>query len=133
MQYLVETDVLFDFLKHRDRSPSLLRRALALGTCYTTMLNAMEVYAECSGDVERTAATNMLMVVRVLGFNGRFAEPFAELSREYPGVSQREMFVLGMARASKLTVLTRAHFDRYAALGAAPVVSEPEAVPANVE
>lgn len=132
MQYLIESDVLLAYLRHSGPEPSVLRRALSVGTCYTTMLNAMELFAEMTAPHERVAVTNMLMVVRVLGFNSRFAEPFADLAKGSPGITQREMLVLGMAKASKLTVLTEEHFGRYTALGAVPVVSTPEAVPANI-
>jgi predicted nucleic acid-binding protein len=132
MQYLVETDILREYLTHKGQELSLLRQALSSGTCYTSMVNAMEIFSEMTGERERAAASNMLLVVRVLGFNARFAEPFAHMAKEHAGLTQREMLVLGMAKASKLTVLTSEHFDRYAALGVVPVVSAVEAVPANI-
>jgi hypothetical protein len=132
-QYLIETDVLREYLLHKGPEPSLLRQALSRGSCYTTMLNAMEVFAEMQTESGRTAATNMFMAVRVLGFSARFAEAFADLATEHSGLSQREMLVLGMALVSKLTVLSVEHFDRYTALDVVPVACRPQAVPANIE
>ncbi|MBS1903699.1 MAG: hypothetical protein JSS75_08360 [Bacteroidetes bacterium] len=133
MQFLIETDILRDYLTHRSESPSVLRRALQAGSCYTTMYNALELFAQAASAPERAAIKSMLMAVRVLGFNARTAEPFAELRSMHPDISEREMMVLGMARASKLVVLTRTLHDRYAALGAVPVVSMPEEVPGNAQ
>ena len=84
MQFLIETDILNDYLMHRssDGEPSLLRQALAQATCYTTMINAMELFASATDQKSRDATMNLLMVVRVLGFSARYAEPFAALGKQ---------------------------------------------------
>ena len=94
------------------------------------MLNAMEVLQFAKTSEERDAVMNMLMVVRVLGFNGRYAEPFAELGKQLTSLSQRELLIAGMASVSKLTILTKQHYDRYGASGLIPVIRSAEEVPA---
>lgn len=136
MQFLIETDILNDYLMHRssDGEPSLLRQALAQVTCYTTMINAMELFASATDQKSRDATMNLLMVVRVLGFSARYAEPFATLGKEIEQekklvLSQRELMILAMAETSKLTVVTRTYFDRYHAASIVPVVRDLAEVP----
>ena len=122
MQVLVETDILYDYLTHEADEPSVLRTALSQATCYTTMLNAMELFRMVRTSEEHAAVMNMLLVVRVLGFNSRYAETFAELSNELERskgivLSEREAMIVGMAQASKLTILTNEHLERYNQIG----------------
>ncbi len=136
MQFLIETDILNDYLIHRSSQgeSSVLRRALAQATCYTTMINAMELFASASDQKSRDATMNLLMVVRVLGFSARYAEPFATLGKEIEQekkmiLTQRELMILAMAKTSKLTVVTRKYFDRYHAANVVTVVRDPAEVP----
>jgi predicted nucleic acid-binding protein len=119
IQFLVESDVLAEYLTHED---SLLRRALARHGCYTTMLNAMELFRAASTPADQEAVLQMLHLTRVLGFNARQAKPFSEVAREIElrhGIrpTSRETLMLGMARASKLELLTKVFFDRYTTMG----------------
>ena len=136
MQFLIETDILNDYLTHRssDGEPSLLRQALAQATCYTTMINAMELFASATDQKSRDATMNLLMVVRVLGFSARYAEPFAALGKQIEQekklvLSQRELMILAMAETSKLTIVTRKYFDRYHAASIVSVVRDLAEVP----
>jgi hypothetical protein len=130
-KFLIETDVLAEFLTAapavRERSslqgPTLLRQALGVSICYTTMLNVMELFRAAAHEPERNAVAAMLHVVRVLGFHPRYAISFAELAQEterhsHIRITDRETMILGMARTSKLTILTKLYFDRYRSLGA---------------
>ena len=134
MQFLIETDVLREYLVAASGEETVLRKALASGVCYTTMYNALELFRSCSGKEESDAVLQMLMVVRVLGFNSRYAQSFAESAREVEKQSgilltHREAMIIGMAKASKLTILTKDLFDRYNSVGTAPVVQTAEEVP----
>jgi predicted nucleic acid-binding protein len=128
MQLLIETDILYDYLTHEASEPSVLRTALSQCTCYTTMLNAMELFRIAATDSEQTAVMNLLMVVRVLGFNSRYAEVFATMAKELEQsekiiLSDREAMIIGMAQASKLTILTKKHHDRYTQINVATVIA----------
>jgi hypothetical protein len=140
-KFLIETDVLAEFLVagpsvERGRAvppeePSLLRRALGVSVCYTTMLNVMELFRATASDPERNAIAALLRLVRVLGFHARYARPFAEYARTFDGLAtDRETMVLGMAKISNLTILTKFHFDRYRHLG---IVDVWNVIPAQVE
>ena len=134
MQFLIETDILRSFLTHSDASrPSVLRRCLSAGVCYTTMVNAMELFQEATTVGERDAAMHILSAVRVLGFNARYAEPFATLATEHPHLSEREVLVAGMASVSKLTIVTERYYESYNRNGKPGAVRAPEEVPEGAE
>ena len=134
MQFLIETDVLREYLVAAKGAETVLRKALATGVCYTTMYNALELFRAASGKEENDAVMQVLMVVRVLGFNSRYAQSFAEIASEIEKktgiiLSQREAMIIGMARTSKLTIVTKDYFQRYNSVGIAPVVRSAEEVP----
>jgi predicted nucleic acid-binding protein len=126
--YLIETDVLAEWLVASPEEPVVLDGALRTGRCYTSMLNATELLAACRSDSERHAVEALFRIVRVLGFPARSATTYAEIARTIEmqsgcAVTTREMMVIGLATESKLTVLTHARYDRYRALNSVQVVS----------
>jgi hypothetical protein len=133
-QLLIETDVLAEFLiapttSSTDSATSLVRSALQRYVCYTTMLNALELFRAATTAVQREAVLSMLYLVRVLGFNARYADSFATLMHTAEQtaklkISDREAMIIGMAEASKLAILTKVHAARYAKIGIVPVLSE---------
>ncbi|MEP7235018.1 MAG: hypothetical protein ABI778_06960 [Ignavibacteriota bacterium] len=134
MQFLIETDVLKEYLIAPNGEQTLLRKALATGVCYTTMLNALELFRSCKTKAETDAVLQMLMVVRVLGFNARYGQTFAELANEIETgssitLNHRESMIVGMAKASKLTIVTNEYYQRYITANAAQVVRSVEEVP----
>ena len=127
MQFLVETDLLREYLVAPAAEATTLRKALSVGVCYTTMINALELFRAARTKKEADAVMQLLLVVRVLGFNSRYAETFAAIAREieegtasHP--SERDMLIVGMARVSKLSILTKVFFDRYNGFNAVPVL-----------
>jgi predicted nucleic acid-binding protein len=98
------------------------------------MYNALEVFRLAKSEAEREVVKNMLSVVRVLGFNYRYAEQFALIVREIEDISkteitEREALIIGMAKTSKLTILTRDYYDRYTSLHGVDVASGAMTVP----
>lgn len=132
LQYLIETDVLADYLTTAEEEPSLLRQALCQAVCYTTMLNAFELFRAAGNAHQKQAVRTMLHLVRVLGFNARVAEPFADIASEIAleansthsrSLTHREEIILGMAKTSNLTIVTRLFFERYAASNVVDVIN----------
>lgn len=134
MQFLVETDVLGEYLVAGKEEDTLLRKALSKGVCYTTMYNALELFRAAKTKEESDAVMQMLMIVRVLGFNARYAQTFSEATAEIEkktGLSptNREAMMIGMAKISKLSILTKDFFERYNAMKAVQVLCSMEEVP----
>ncbi len=134
-QLLIETDVLADYLLAPGGEATLLRTALRQVRCYTTMLNALELFRAASNAIEREAVLAVLTLVRVLGFPARSAEVaaiainqsadrhLADLNKSSASihVNSRESIILGLAHASKLGVLTRVYKTRYQQIGIVPI------------
>lgn len=127
-QYLIETDVLADFLVAQPNERTLLRDALTHGVCYTTMLQAFELFRATASEEQQQSVLDALMIVRVLGFNARVAQPFATLANDVAlsgaTLTDRDAMTLAMAQASKLTILTRTKYATYASANVVKVVSE---------
>jgi len=92
------------------------------------MLNAMELFRAARTEEEQQVVLRLLHVVRVLGFNSRYAAPFATLARTIEQatghmISDREAMILGMAQVSKLTILSVRHYARYAMFQSASSLS----------
>lgn len=118
---LAETDIIAEYLTEED---STMRKALSQSVCYTTFVNALELFAVARTPEEEEAVQQALMPLRLLGLNWRNAKPFAELAHHIEArtgeqLSQREMIIIGMADVSKLTILTHRHYERYSRLGVA--------------
>jgi hypothetical protein len=121
---LVETDIIVEYLTQEH---STLRQALCREVCYTTFNNALELFAAARTPTEEQAIQQALMSMRLLGLNWRNAKPFADTAhrieaRSGKKLSEREIVIVGMAEMSKLTILTKKHFDRYKDLGV-PVIN----------
>lgn len=130
-QFLVETDILREYLVSKD---SILRAALSEGVCYTTMYNALEIFRLAQNETERDVVKQLVSVVRVLGFNFRYAEQFAPIvqsieQQSNTELTQREALIIGVAKTSKLIILTREFYERYTSLHGVEVVENPMAVP----
>jgi hypothetical protein len=134
VQFLIETDVLTEYLIAPAGEETLLRTALAKGVCYTTMLNALELFRKAQTKSENDAIMQMLLVVRVLGFNSRYAESFAAAGKEIENktglnLSERELMIVGMANVSKLSIITKKYFSRYSEFNVVPVQQSLQEVP----
>ena len=134
MQFLIETDVLREYLIAGKGKETLLRKALSKGVCYTTMYNALELFRAAKTKEDSDAILQMLMVVRVLGFNARYAQNFSAATAEIEkqtglSVTLRESMMIGMAKISKLSIVTIDFFERYNAMKAVPVLCSVEEVP----
>jgi predicted nucleic acid-binding protein len=103
---IVHTDIILDHLLQRGSTPSLLRRVLGVWFCYTTVFNAIELFSYTSGERERLAVRNALSPMKLLGMNAKGAPAYGELLRTRAGDGVLNILVAGLARESRLPVLT---------------------------
>lgn len=72
--YLIDTDVLYDHLTHNQKKKrSFLTTLMTTGGCFTTVLNASELYFSAKSDEEKSAIKKLLYALKVLGLNSRYA------------------------------------------------------------
>ncbi len=125
---LIETDVLTDFLLSPERS--LLRKAFTLAPCYTTVINAAELFSAVRDEREREAVQALLSGLRVIGLSARYAATIGETAREVKQkgfeISERDAIVIGTAVAARLPVLTEKWTRKYEQYGCVHVVSVKE-------
>jgi predicted nucleic acid-binding protein len=71
VKYLLDTDVLVDYLTSNENS--YLLNLMQTGICFTTVLNASELLAVCRDDNERSLVRSILDSLKVLGLHSRYA------------------------------------------------------------
>jgi len=109
---LIETDIIVDYLIATER-PTLLRRLLQTATCYTTFVQASEIYSAARGDSERRAVERALFGLKILGASARYSKTIGEvLSSLAPFEDHRTAIVAAMAIESNLPIVTDSHYDQ---------------------
>ena len=113
---LVETDILVDFLTAPQGEPSLLRLLLAELPCYTTFVQAAELYSCAGTDGEKRMVEPALFGLRVLGASARYAATMGAILRatggaEPPGM--REICTASVAIEANLPVVTKKFLLNY--------------------
>ena len=106
-KYLLDTDILVDYLTSYNSENNYLLNIMRKGICFTTVLNAAEILAVCKDDEEQTAVRNVLDSVKVLGLNSRYALNIPEFSDKTESV--RDALFSVVASINKLPIVT---FDK---------------------
>lgn len=116
---LVETDILVDFLATQSDTPSLLRLLLAEMPCYTTYVQAAELYACANNEEEIQHIEPALLAVRVLGASARYAPTIGAILRDTMEDKQlqkpswREIATSAIAIESRLPIVTKNFLRNY--------------------
>lgn len=115
---VLNTDIFVSHLVVEHGRPTALRVALGKYFCYTTVFNAMQLFAMARTPKERRAVENVLSAVKILGVNGRNARKFAEL----PGSGRESMpvnaLIAGICAEARLPLMTSrpGQFRKYTAV-----------------
>ena len=102
---VVHTDVLLAHLRETGH-PSVLRRAMGLFFCYTTVFHAVELFSQMRTTVERKAAEDAMSAMKILGLNPKNAMLYGRLFASYPGRRSMDLLVAGLCIESRLPLLT---------------------------
>ncbi len=103
-QYLIETDVLLEHLHHEEKTNSFLEDAMISGDCFTTVLNASEIYFAVQNSEEKNAVDVLMKSLKILGIHARYSLSVNDFSEKVEGV--RDSLICVMAKINKLPVLT---------------------------
>ena len=72
--FLIDTDILYDHLTHNQKNErSFLTTLMTKGECFTTVLNASELYFSAKSDEEKLTIKKLLYSLKVLGLNSRYS------------------------------------------------------------
>jgi predicted nucleic acid-binding protein len=102
---VVHTDVIIDHLKGGDH-PTVLRKAMGIFFCYTTVFQAIEVFAVMRTGNERRCAQDAMGAMKLLGLNPKNAALYGGLFAAHPGRRPMDLLVAGLCIDSGLPILT---------------------------
>ena len=103
---VVHADVVLDHLLHGEKGPSILRIAMKKYLCYTTVVNAMELFSYGTSGRYIGIIQDALGAMKILGVNSRNAKNFGLLMRRYPRCTMTDLLVAGICLESNLPLLT---------------------------
>lgn len=109
--YLIETDVLLEHLFHQDKNTdSELEIVMTSGICFTTVINAAELYFAVSNNQEKEAVDALLKALKILGLNARYSLNISEFFNKV--ATTRDALICSVAKINKLVILTN-NIDKY--------------------
>lgn len=112
---LVETDLIVEFLNAPLGHVPLLRRVLTATTCYTTFIQAAEIYGTARTPEELRAVERAVFGLKVLGASGRYAATIGRLrSSNVDPRDYRTAIVAAMAIESRIPIVTGRYAEAYA-------------------
>lgn len=80
-QFLIETDIIIDYLNYDGKKlQSDLFRFFSEGKCFTTVLNASELYFFAKDKIHNEAITKFLYSINVLGIHSRYSLKVSDYS-----------------------------------------------------
>lgn len=106
-KYLLDNDILVDYLTSTDNLDSHLINLMQKGICYTTVLNAAELLASCKDESEKKLVRNVLDSLKVLGLHSRYALSIQEYSDKTDSV--RDALFSVVSSINKIPIVT---FDK---------------------
>lgn len=124
---LVETDILTEFLTTPPGEVSLLRLLLAELPCYTTYIQAAELYSCAASEDDLRLIEPALFGVRVLGASARYSRTTGRLLREMAAVPGfrpvwRETLTATIALEARLPVVTQNFLQNYGQILSLPII-----------
>jgi predicted nucleic acid-binding protein len=120
---LVETDLIAAFLVAPADPPPLLRRLLEVVPCYSTFIQAAEIYAAAPAPEERRTVERALFGLKILGASARYAKTIADVLTSLGTLpDHRTAIVAAMALESRLPIVTAVAAGRYGGIPGVRVV-----------
>ena len=102
----IHTDIIVEYLIHHGKHAPALRIAMMKFFCYTTVFNAIELFARASTGPERNAVMAAMGAMKILGLNAKQAVRYGSWFSENPGIKPIPMLIAGICMESKLPLLT---------------------------
>jgi len=111
LEYLIDTDVIIEHLMHSDlQTKSVLEKLMTKGVCFTTVVNASELYFAASSVEEKRMIDSVLSALKVLGINSRYSLNISEFFNKV--ATTRDALICTTAKINKLPLVTN-NIDRY--------------------
>ncbi len=105
-QFLIDTEIIIDYLNFNDQKfKSDLIKFLSEGKCFTTVLNATELYLNSKNIIQIEAVTKFLYSINVLGLHPRYSLKVSEFSTDFKDT--RDCLFYLVALFNNLTIVTK--------------------------
>lgn len=113
-KYLLETDILIEYLtfNNSDCEPSLLT-LMQKGICFTSVLNASELFVFAKTDFEKEKVRDLLNAINVLGLHARYSLAVSDCKNNFKNIRDALFYVL--AEQNRLTIVSL-NPDKYSGL-----------------
>ena len=72
LEFLIDTDILIDHLVTNENM-SLLEKIMQKGNCFTSAINASELYFSAKDKTSKLCVDKLLRALKVLGINSRYS------------------------------------------------------------
>jgi predicted nucleic acid-binding protein len=109
IEYLIDTDIFVDHLTQKDDSVlSDLEIAMATGMCFTSVIQASELYFYVSNPVEKQAVDPVLRAMKVLGIHPRYSLNISDFFNKV--ATARDAIFCSVAKNNKLPIFTNDSF-----------------------
>ncbi|MGK9477548.1 PIN domain-containing protein [Melioribacter sp. OK-6-Me] len=103
--YLIDTDILIEYLESDASEDSILEILMRRGICFTTVINSAELFFNSNNQVREEAVKRLLSALKVLGLNSRYSLNISKFFNKVAGV--REALICSVALNNKLPLVTR--------------------------
>lgn len=103
---VVDTDLVCDYLTHRQQRPPKLRVLMMHFFCYTTVFNAIELFSLARTARERRAVEDSLRTMKILGLNAKHAKRYGEWFARVPHVPEMQKLIAGLCLESHMPLAT---------------------------
>jgi len=113
-KYLLETDILIEYLTFNDsiREPYLLK-LMKKGICFTSVLNASELFMLANTDFEKEKVRDLLNALNVLGLHSRYSLAISGCMNNFKNIRDALFYIL--AEQNKLIIVSLTP-DKYSGL-----------------
>ncbi len=103
-EYFIDTDILVGHLNHNGNSKSSLEKAMLIGICFTSVINASELYIAARNIDEKEEVDKLLRTLNVLGLHARYSLNIYDISEHIDNL--RDAMICALVKNNKLPVLT---------------------------
>ncbi|MFA5803788.1 MAG: PIN domain-containing protein [Melioribacteraceae bacterium] len=105
IEYLIDTDIFVDYLTQKDDSAlSDLEAAMSTGMCFTSVVQASELYFYASDPLEKHGVDSVMRAMKVLGIHPRYSLTITDFFNKV--ATTRDAIVCSVAKNNKLPIFT---------------------------
>ena len=104
-KYLLETDVLLKYLVlYEFDKESYLIKLMQKGICFTSVLNASELFMFANSDFEKEKVRDLLNALKVLGLHSRYSLSIPNCMNNFKNIREALFYIL--AEQNRLSIVS---------------------------